>query len=181
MNDPIIIETYNPEWPTQFRAIAEPIRAALGDIAKRIDHIGSTAVVGLDAKPVIDIQISVAALEPSALFVVPMESLGYRFQADNPERTKRYFREPKGQPRIHIHVRQHGSWSEQFALLFRDYLRENPREAQAYAYHKHDLASKYRQDREAYVLAKDPLIWQIIRRADNWSQDTGWQCGPSDA
>jgi GrpB-like predicted nucleotidyltransferase (UPF0157 family) len=181
MSDPIIIESYKPEWPAQFRAIAEPIRAALGDIAKRIDHIGSTAVVGLDAKPVIDLQISVAALEPSDSFVVPMQSLGYRFQADNPERTKRYFREPAGQPRIHIHVRQHGSWSEQFALLFRDYLRENPRESKAYAYHKHSLATKYRNDRAAYVLAKDPIIWQIIRRANDWSQEMGWQSGPSDA
>jgi GrpB-like predicted nucleotidyltransferase (UPF0157 family) len=180
MSDPIVIEAYNPEWPNEFAALAAPIRAALGDTALRIDHIGSTAVLGLAAKPVIDMQISVAALEPSAQFAGPLEALGYRFMAANPERTKRYFREPLGQARMHLHVRQRGSWGEQFALLFRDYLRENQQDRDLYAQQKQSLAIRYRHDREGYVNAKEPLIWQIIQRANHWSQETGWQCGPSD-
>jgi GrpB-like predicted nucleotidyltransferase (UPF0157 family) len=86
-------------------------------------------VPGLDAKPVIDIQISVASFEPLDDYRLPMEELGYVYRGDNPERTKRYFRESPGQRRTHIHVRRLGSWSEQFALLFRDYLRANPEDA----------------------------------------------------
>jgi GrpB-like predicted nucleotidyltransferase (UPF0157 family) len=93
----------------------------------RIDHIGSTAVPGLAAKPVIDIQISVASFDPLEAFRAPLEALGYAYRADNTERTKRYFREPAGSSRTHIHVRRAGSFSEQFALLFRDYLRAPPR------------------------------------------------------
>jgi GrpB-like predicted nucleotidyltransferase (UPF0157 family) len=96
---------------------------ALGPVALRIDHIGSTSVPGLAAKPVIDIQISVADFEPLDAYRLPLERLGYIFRSDNPERTKRYFRETLGQRRVHIHVRRAGSFSEQFALLFREYVR----------------------------------------------------------
>ena len=112
---------------------AARLRAALGGAALRIDHIGSTAVPGLAAKPVLDVQISVAAFEPLAAFRAPLEGLGYVYRAANPERTKRYFREPPGGRRTHLHVRLRGHWSEQFALLFRDYLRAHPAAAARYA------------------------------------------------
>lgn len=99
------------------------LRAALGDAAVRIDHIGSTSVPGPAAKPVIDIQISVTSLEPSDEFMVPLTGMGFVYRADNPERTKRYFREPPGQQRTHVHVRQLGTFSQQIPLLFRGYLR----------------------------------------------------------
>jgi GrpB-like predicted nucleotidyltransferase (UPF0157 family) len=99
-------------------------------VALRIDHIGSTAVPGLAAKPIVDIQISVPAFEPLDAFRVPLVQLGYVFRADNQERTKRYFREPPGDRRTHIHVRRAGSFSEQLALLFRDFMRTHPEWAQ---------------------------------------------------
>ena len=172
---------YDADWPRRFRLLAGGMRAALGETALRIDHIGSTSVPGLAAKPIVDMQISVAAFEPLDAFRVPLESLGYVFRAENPERTKRYFREPPGEPRTHIHVRQRGSWAEQFALLFRDYLRSNVDEADKYAALKRALAEQYRADQTAYTDAKDPYLWQLIYRADCWSQDVGWQIGPSDA
>jgi len=134
---------YDPEWPRLFKEQAAAFRSALGAVALRIDHIGSTAVPGLAAKPIVDIQISVASFEPLDAFRLPLEGLGYRFRADNPERTKRYFREPPGARRTHIHVRQHGSWNEQFALLFRDYLRAHSAVAGRYADLKRDLARQY--------------------------------------
>ena len=126
---PVEIVSYTDDWPRRFRLLAGDMRATLGETALRIDHIGSTSVPGLAAKPIVDMQISVAGFEPLDAFRLPLESLGYVFRADNPERTKRYFREPPGEPRTHIHVRQRGSWAEQFALLFRDYLRSHPAEA----------------------------------------------------
>jgi len=181
MPDPIVVSAYDPQWPAQFAALGASLRVALGPAALRIDHIGSTAVPGLDAKPVIDVQISVAALEPMTPYLGPLESLGYVWQADNDDRTKRYFREAPGRRRTHLHVRRAGSWSEQFALLFRDYLRTHASAAQHYAALKHQLAVRHRNDRAAYTNAKGPGIWALMVEANAWSQSTGWQPGPPDA
>jgi GrpB-like predicted nucleotidyltransferase (UPF0157 family) len=157
------------------------LRNALGDVALRIDHIGSTAVSGLAAKPILDLQISVADFEPLAAFKDPLEGLGYVYRSDNTELTKRYFREAPGEARTHIHVRRHGSWGEQFALLFRDYLRMHAEDAERYAAMKRVLAMRFGEDRDGYSAAKDPFIWEIMRRADRWSQQVEWQPAPSDA
>jgi GrpB-like predicted nucleotidyltransferase (UPF0157 family) len=110
----IEVVAYDPGWPGRFAELGRELRAGLGEVALRIDHIGSTAVPGLAAKPIIDIQVSVAAFEPLEAFRVPLERLGYVYRADNPERTKRYFREPPGRRRTHVHVRRAGSFSEQW-------------------------------------------------------------------
>jgi len=115
------------------------VRAALGAIALRIDHIGSTAIPGLAAKPIVDVQISVADFDPLDAYRTALERLGYGFHADNPDLTKRYFREAPGQRRTHIHVRRAGSFSEQFALLFRDFMRVHPETAADYASLKRQL------------------------------------------
>jgi GrpB protein len=86
-----------------------------------------------------DVQISVADFDPLEAFKAPLEALGYVYRADTAERTKRYFREPPGTPRGHIHVRRAGSFSEQFALLFRDYLRATPDVAAEYEALKRSL------------------------------------------
>ena len=177
----IEIVPYDPRWPGRFAQLGWQLRGALGDAALRIDHIGSTAVAGLAAKPVIDMQISVVDFEPLEAFKDPLEALGYVYRADNTERTKRYFREAPGTPRTHVHVRRAGSFSEQFPLLFRDYLRRHPADAAAYAELKHRLARRHRADRRAYTEAKVPPTWEVIRRADAWAQRHGWTPPPSDA
>jgi GrpB-like predicted nucleotidyltransferase (UPF0157 family) len=177
----ILIVAYDPAWPRRFADLGAMLRRALGDVAVRIDHIGSTAVPGLAAKPIIDVQISVVAFEPLTAFKTPLEQLGFVHRATNPELTKRYFREPLGQRRTHIHVRRVGSFSEQFALLFRDYLRRHPAAAADYAATKRRLAAQHPHDRAAYATAKCPCIWELIRRADEWAQQTGWVPGASDA
>lgn len=179
--DPIVVVPYDPAWPDLFAQLARGLRAELGAVALRIDHIGSTSVPQLAAKPVIDMQISVADFEPLDAFLQPLERLGYVFHADNPDLTKRYFREAPGQRRTHIHVRRAGSFTEQLALLFRDFLRTHPAVAEHYAQVKYELAEKYRYERQVYVEAKQPFIWSVISEASDWSQDVGWQPGPSDA
>jgi len=94
--------------------------------------------------------------------------------------TKRYFRECPGERETHIHVRRAGSFSEQFPLLFRDYMRTHPRDAEKYAVLKLRLAEQYRDDRLGYTNAKSDFIWRVIARADQWAQDTGWEPAPSD-
>lgn len=180
MTEPIHIVPYNPAWTGQFQAVGSTLRHALQDTALRIDHIGSTSVPDLAAKPIIDIQVSVAALDPVDAYCAAMQSCGLVWRADNPERTKRYFREQPGTPRMHVHVRRAGSWGEQFALLFRDYLRCHAADAERYAQTKYRLADQYRYERQAYVDAKEPIIWEIISLANTWSQAVGWEPGPSD-
>jgi GrpB-like predicted nucleotidyltransferase (UPF0157 family) len=177
----IRIVSYDPAWAARFAQLGAQLRAALGEVALRIDHVGSTAVPGLAAKPIVDIQVSVPTLEPVEPFRVPLVALGYVYRADNSERTKRYFREPPGERRTHVHVRRAGSFSEQFPLLFRDYLRAHADAAREYEAAKRRIARRFPHDGRAYTEAKAPITWDLIRRADEWAQRLGWEPGPSDA
>ncbi|HEY4202818.1 MAG TPA: GrpB family protein [Devosiaceae bacterium] len=181
MEQPIHIAPYSPAWVGEFRHAAERLRARLENTAIRIDHIGSTAIVGVPAKPVIDIQVSVVSFQSMDSLQIQMEKAGFVWRRDNPELTKRYFREQSGSPRTHVHVRQHGSWHEQWALLFRDYMRMHPEEHSPYAELKHRLAAHFGSDRQGYTDAKDDHFWSVIRRADRWAARIGWQPDQSDA
>src|SRR4051794_39512767 len=148
----IIIVDYRPEWPDEYAAIARPLREALGDLALRVDHIGSTSVPGLAAKDVIDVQITVRdfspAIEPAIV------QLGYMRIAtiDRDHRpppptgpdedwTKQIYTRAPEPRRTNVHVRRAGSPNGRYALLFRDYLRDHPLAAQAYAQAKKALAA----------------------------------------
>jgi GrpB-like predicted nucleotidyltransferase (UPF0157 family) len=181
MAERIAIVPYDPQWPCLFAEVGMAIRRALGSVALRIDHIGSTSIPGLDAKPIIDIQISVAAFDPIEAYRDPLTELGFVHRADNPDLSKRYFREKPGERRTHIHVCRAGSWREQFALLFRDYLRTHHEDARHYGAAKRRLAAQYGEDRLGYTDAKAPCIWAIMQQADRWQRETGWVPGPSDA
>jgi GrpB-like predicted nucleotidyltransferase (UPF0157 family) len=179
--DPMRIVPYDPSWPLLFAELGGRFRAALGDRALRIDHIGSTAVLGLDAKPIIDVQISVVTLEPEGAFRDPLERCGFLWRADNPDLTKRYFRERPGERRTHVHVRRSGTFDEQFALLCRDYLRSHSEAANHYGALKRSVEGLLSTDRDAYVKAKGPFLWAMMHAADEWAQQSGWEPGPSDA
>ena len=174
------IHEYTTEWVREFLEIGGALRGVLNDSATRIDHIGSTSVPGLAAKPIIDVQVSVVSLEPMDEYGNRIESLGYVWKRDNPEKTKRYFREKPGRRRTHIHVRRLGSWHEQYALLFRDYVRAHVDARERYEQVKRELAVRYRHDRYQYTDAKGPIFWEIIQKADRGAAATGWEPGPTD-
>ncbi|HYA54740.1 MAG TPA: GrpB family protein [Thermoplasmata archaeon] len=178
--EPVVIVRYDPAWSDVFQKLGSELRTLLGPVARRIDHVGSTAVPGLDAKPVIDVQVSVDSLQPERPYLQPLTAGGYRWNSDNPDRSKRFFREPEGAPRAHLHVRAVGSFDEQLNLLFRDYLRTHSDSAAEYARTKWTLAERFRTDREGYVRAKEPTVWELLRRAHDWAQETGWSAGPTD-
>ncbi|MED4585264.1 GrpB family protein [Brevibacillus choshinensis] len=180
MEDQWRISKHDPEWKSLFNDIASKLRSSLGDTAIRIDHVGSTSVVGLDAKPIIDIQISVLDYDDILAYKTHIEKVGFILREENPDKTKRYFRELPGNRRTHIHVRQAGSFSEQITLLFRDYLRLHPSDCLTYAKEKHQLMELYRNERPKYVEGKGPIVWSIIKKAHAWSQEVGWKPGISD-
>jgi GrpB-like predicted nucleotidyltransferase (UPF0157 family) len=185
------IVPYQASWPAEFQTLAASLRATLGDLALRIDHIGSTSVPGLAAKDVIDIQISVAALDDRVL--ATMQSMGYtlpegswndhrppHFVGPDSEWEKFFFRPPPGMRRTNTHVRVFGRANQRYPLLFRDYLRTHPATAEAYAELKRRLAS-HLADLEMYPLVKDPAVDLIYFAAEDWATITGWQPVPSDA
>ena len=180
MADPVIVVPYDERWPAEFQKVGRSIRAVLGPLALRIDHIGSTAIPGLAAKPIVDVQVSLRSFDEMEAIVLALRSIGFTFRPENPDKTQRYFRELPGNRRTHIHVRRSGSFQEVFSLLFRDYLREHPEDARAYEENKHGLSLVHQDNRLNYVDGKGPLIWQIIMRAKRWSQQTDWHPGPSD-
>jgi GrpB-like predicted nucleotidyltransferase (UPF0157 family) len=172
---------WTPAWAAEFASRATDLRRVLAARALRIDHIGSTSVQGLGAKPIVDIQVSVAEFEPMQPLAEAMARAGYIWRRDNPELTKRYFRETPGAPRCHVHIRRAGSWNEQWSLLFRDYLRAHPAAAADYEAVKRALAAKHRDDRHAYTDAKGAFLWATIRAADEWAGRTAWRPGGTDA
>ena len=172
---------YDAAWPELFAALARELRLALGSVALRIDHVGSTAVPDLAAKPIIDVQISVASLEPLSALREPIESCGFVWRADDNDLSRRYFRERPGRRRTHVHMRRAGSFSEQLNLLHRDYLRVDPSRAAEYAALKRKVSHLLLTDRQAYVEAKAPFVWETLTLAHDWAQKTGWEPGPSDA
>ncbi len=163
--DKIEIVEYDPRWPELFRQEEALLRKVLGPIpGLLIDHCGSTAVPGLEAKPIIDILIRVESRAYWPQMVDPIEGLGYFYWATNPEKDTLYFAKgmpPFGERRTHhIHVYDLNRKKE---LLFRDYLRTHPEEARQYVNLKRQLAEKFTFDREGYTKAKTEFIEGILK------------------
>ncbi len=180
MTDPIIIKPYDTNWKDKFLKLAKPIKDELGDIALRIDHIGSTSIPHLQAKPVIDIQISITDFDLLPIIEPKLNQLGYIFHKDNPDKTHLFFREKNNERNVHIHIRKAHSFAEVFHLLFRDYLRSHKDECRLYEQTKLKLAKKFKHERAKYTEGKSDVIWDIMQRAYKWNQIIGWFPGDSD-
>ena len=160
--DPIEVLDYDPSWADQFEEWRTALAGVLGP-GVGINHIGSTAVPGMAAKPVIDILVSMEDLENEADYVTQIEQVGVALRAREPGH--RYFRPPEGSPRtVHIHVCRPGSGWERDHLAFRDLLRRDPEAAAEYATLKRTLADSYRDDRLAYNEGKTAFILDALGR-----------------
>ena len=167
--DEVIIVEYDPRWPTLFEEEAARVWKALShDIVVDIEHIGSTAVPGLAAKPIIDLMVGVHSLENAQVAVPLLEALGYVYWRSDPRRERMFF--VKGMPPYglqrthHLHIVEASGefWKR---LLFRDYLRAHPREAQRYEALKRDLAVRFPKDREGYTDGKREYIQAVMEKA----------------
>ena len=168
---PVEIFDYDKEWPSKFLEERTKIMGVIGDMVVEVEHVGSTAVPGLCAKPIIDIMVGIRKLIDAENCIEPLESIGYEYvpeyEVSIPER--RYFRKgPSEMPNkhFHLHMFEHGSDSWKRHLLFRDYLRTHPGAALEYCELKKRLAVKYRLNREAYTEAKTTFIEAIVSKAN---------------
>ncbi|MBB2495817.1 GrpB family protein [Aquipseudomonas ullengensis] len=188
----IKIVPYRPEWEAEFRVHSQAIRDALGDLALRIDHIGSTSVPGLAAKDVIDIQVTTAELTTSVETL--LAEAGYQRRervtsdhvppgadGERKEWSKWLFCPSDDRHSANIHVRCAGKANQRYALLFRDFLRADQAMAAAYQRLKETLAHYHPEDLAAYSYIKDPVCDVIMVAAEAWAGGTGWNAGRSDA
>lgn len=181
----VVVTAYQPHWVDDFTQIARRIRDLVGHAAVRIDHIGSTAVPGLGAKDVIDIQITVSDLDAAGL-TNPLRDAGFRegtaFQYDvfhnkpeaDPELRKLFVREPEGERRAHIHIRELRRFNQRYALLFRDYLRASEDVRTEYDLFKRRVAQLFPESIERYLFLKDPIEHIIYEAASLWAEKVRW-------
>jgi GrpB-like predicted nucleotidyltransferase (UPF0157 family) len=167
---PIEIVDYDPAWAARFTALRAPLAAALAGVAVRIEHVGSTAVPGLAAKPIVDVQVSIADPDREELFGPALERLGYRPRVREPGH--RMFRTPTLD--VHVHVWRSGGAEERRHLLFRDWLRCSAEDRERYERVKRALAARAWEDMNAYADAKSSVIAEITARAECWAAASGW-------
>ena len=187
----VVLVDYKEEWPAEFRQIGARLRKALGSVAIRIDHIGSTSVPGLRAKDVLDVQVTVEAIDrvvearvvaaglrqPPGVWCDhrPPDAMG-----PDEDWRKLFFYEPVGERRINLHVRELGRPNQRYPLLFRDFLIAHPPMATAYGELKVRLAACLREE-DDYSDVKDPAVDLIYLGAMSWAKLVSWHPGASDA
>ena len=164
---PIVLVPYDPDWPARFEHERAKVTRAMGDQAIAIEHVGSTSVPGLAAKPTIDVAIGVRSMEESRAATQPLIDLGYAKGRDNSPDWRYFDIEDRGPgvPNVHLHVVPFGGRRWNQYLLFRDYLRSHADAATAYAELKRALAEEFGRDRLGYVEAKTDFVNEVLTRA----------------
>ncbi len=166
MGESVVVSDYDPEWPVIFERLRDRIRAALGSSAATIEHVGSTAVPGLAAKPVIDLDVIVSLEAEVSKVVDALRSLGYDPEGRSLEIPGLVaLGWPSGEPRHHLYVVVEGSTLHRERIAFRDHLRSNPDDANWYGATKRRLAEELDTDWEAYSRAKGDIVEDILRIA----------------
>lgn len=157
----IVLARYTDAWRRSFEAERDTVANALGKEVLAIEHVGSTAVPGLQAKPIVDIAIAVVSFEDAAVCVAPLEGIGYRYHGEYGIPRRHYF--DRGEPHtFHIHMLEERSVEYRNHLLFRDHLRRSSAAAAEYAALKRELARRHSPDVEAYAEAKGDFVRRVV-------------------
>jgi GrpB-like predicted nucleotidyltransferase (UPF0157 family) len=169
----VAVVDHDSDWPQRFEFLRKRIAGAIGDLAAAIEHVGSTAVPNLAAKPIIDIDVLLKsdAMLPAA--IERLASLGYvhRGNLGVPER-EAFLAPPEDMPH-HLYLCPPRSAEFRRHVAFRNFLRAHPEEARIYGELKIDLAERFREDRSAYVSAKSEFVNQLTSRAIRDSEEEG--------
>jgi len=157
---------YDPAWRDLFLAEAARLRAALGGRVLAIEHVGSTSIPGMDAKPVLDMMAAVSSLAEAGRLVPLIEALGYEPRPDPEIPERRFFVRGRTTRRTHhFSLAEPTSRYWRDTLLFRDWLRAHPEAAEEYRALKHALAAQHATDREKYTTGKGVFVHAVLARA----------------
>ena len=162
--DGIRLVSWTPAWAERFRAERAELERAVGDRVLAIEHIGSTSIPGIRAKPVVDICVAVESFEAARATLQPIEALAYVYRGEHGIAGRHFFQ--KGDPReVNLHMVEITSEEWQRHIVFRDYLRGHRDAALEYEALKQELAELHASDIEAYAAAKTPFVRKIIALA----------------
>lgn len=164
LNGPIVLAPYSEDWPIRFERLKADIQQVLGHRGLEVEHVGSTSVPGLRAKPIIDIVLLVESPADEAAYVPSLEALGYHLKFREPDwHEHRMLR--LAEPAAHLHVFSADCSEVPRMLAFRDWLRTHPEDRVLYEREKVQLAARHWKYMQAYADAKSDVIASIIERA----------------
>ncbi|MDQ6943759.1 MAG: GrpB family protein [Candidatus Eremiobacteraeota bacterium] len=161
--EPVVVVPYDPAWPAAFALLRDRIAPVLGELAVGIEHVGSTAVRGLDAKPIIDIDVVIRHADDLPVVAARLATLGYMHLGDLGIIGREAFRATPDLPRHHVYVCAAGDVTLQAHLSLRDALRADLDLAEQYARLKRGLAARHRDDRDAYSEGKSAFVASVLR------------------
>lgn len=159
------LEPYQESWSNAYDAEVARLRDAVGDRVHRFEHIGSTAVAGMPAKPILDVAL-VDGSRPAAGLVPPLEACGYERRPDNVAGRVFLAKGPPENRTCYLSIAEVGSTFHEEKVAFRDALREDPACAERYASLKRRLAERYPEDRDRYTAAKGAFVRAVLDRRD---------------
>lgn len=162
----VVIEGYDPTWPVEFERLKTRVLKALGDDAVGVEHVGSTAVPGLAAKPVIDLDVVVRSTDDLPDAIERLAAIGYVHRGDLGIPGREAFQWLAGERRHHLYVVVAGNREHRRHLMFRDYLRAHREEAVKYARLKRELAREHAEDRDAYTGGKSEFVERVLAAAE---------------
>ncbi|GII97594.1 GrpB family protein [Sinosporangium siamense] len=165
MGRQVEVVDYDPQWPRVFEELSQPIADVLGPLALRIEHVGSTSVPGLAAKPIVDLDVVIASREDLAAVIERLRGLGYEHRGDLGIPGREAFTIPAGLPAHHLYVCAADNAELARHLAFRDHLRAHPDTVEAYANLKRTLATRFPDDRVAYTDAKTTFVEGVLAGA----------------
>ena len=164
-HEAVVVVDYDEEWPRRFDTLRARIWPAVSHVARRVEHVGSTAVPGLAAKPIIDMTVIVAGRTDVAPAIESLATLGYRHQGNLGIDDREAFRHPDDLPRHNLYVCPEGTIGVVNQLAVRDYLRGQPEAARRYGELKKALAAQFPNDIDSYVFGKTDFVLDVLRRA----------------
>jgi GrpB-like predicted nucleotidyltransferase (UPF0157 family) len=160
--EPVVIVPYDPAWAAAFELLRDLVAPVLGELAAGIEHVGSTAVPGLAAKPIVDIDVVIRHADDLGEVAQRLATLGYTHLGDLGIVGRDAFRARPELPRHHLYVCAAGSAALQAHLTLRDALRADPELAAAYGAAKRELAERFRDDRDSYAEGKTAFITSVL-------------------
>jgi GrpB-like predicted nucleotidyltransferase (UPF0157 family) len=168
LNNTIYLAPYDPSWASLFEKLASEIRDALGDDVQLLEHVGSTSVPGLSAKPVIDIVLAVSDSRDEMVYCDPLKARGYKLRIREPDWYEHRLLK-LSDPNVNLHVFSQGCEEIDRMLLFRDWLRGHAADRSLYEEKKRELAARQWKYTQNYADAKSEVIRKILVRARNES------------